>query len=496
MKKRLFCILFLSYAITSGAQTRGALVFGPHGASVTPAFTQFPDTVARTATQKGGIHIGFLADIPLTNKLYLQSGLIYSAKGSKQQQVFDSATSGIQTALTTLNVNYIDAPFNLVYKVPLKGKTKFIIGAGPQASLFYSGNLTYNTLDDLGKYEETKDEDLPVGNGNGKFKTLHFAANALGGLEFGRVFLTVNYSQGLTPFYKNETNEFKHKTVGATLGIFLGKTQPAEPVIKDKDGDGVTDDVDECATVAGSALTNGCPDKDGDGVADKDDQCPDIAGTLVFKGCPVPDKDQDGINDTEDHCPEISGLSKYQGCPVPDSDKDGVNDEEDQCPSLPGTAKYKGCPVPDTDKDGINDEEDQCPDTAGTVANKGCPEVSSQVEEKVAYAARRIQFQYQKATLTEASYGVLKEVIEVLKAHPQVNISVEGHTSGSAANSAANIHLSQQRAQAVKDYLVKNGIAEDRITATGYGSSRPLNNSTDVEENAKNRRVELKLLQP
>ncbi len=468
MKKQLFCILCFSCALSAGAQIRGALVVGPQGASVTPAFTPFPDTVATTSPQKGGVHIGFLADIPLARRWYLQAGLQYSAKGSKVQQVFDPATSELQTALTTLSVNYIDAPFHLVYKQPLKGKTRFIIGAGPQASLFYNGHLTQNTLDVMGKYDENKEEDLPVGNGEGKYKVLHFAAHAFGGLEFGRTFLTVNYSQGLNSFHKNETQAFQHKTIGATLGIFLGKqpTTTTVPVVKDRDGDRVPDDLDACADVAGNALTKGCPDKDGDGVADQDDQCPDVAGLL-----------------------------KYHGCPVPDTDKDGVNDEEDQCPTVFGTARYKGCPVPDTDGDGINDEADKCPNQAGTKANNGCPEISQHVAEKVGFAARQIQFDFQKATLTTASHEVLNEVATILKAHPDQQLSVEGHTTGGSTNDAANLKLSQSRAEAVKTYLVSKGIAAERITATGYGSSRPVYTGNDPLEKAKNRRVELKLSQ-
>jgi OmpA-OmpF porin, OOP family len=494
MKKHIFGLLFMACALTSKAQIRGAIVVGPHGASVTPAFTQFTDTVTRTATQKAGIHIGLLANVPLAKNLYLQTGLMYAAKGGKEQQTFDPSFSELQTAITTLSVNYIDAPFSLMYKAPLKGKTSFILGAGPQASLFYSGEVTYSTLDVFGKYDEIKEDDLPVGKREGQYRILHFAANAFAGFEFGRIFLTANYSKSLTPFYKTETQEFKHKTLGATLGVFLGKQLQPEPVIKDKDGDGVTDDMDECLTVAGSMLTKGCPDGDGDGIADKEDACPSVAGIIAYKGCPVPDKDGDGINDAEDKCPDIVGLNKYNGCPAPDEDKDGVIDDEDNCPTIHGLIKYKGCPVPDTDKDGVNDEEDNCPAEAGTAANKGCPQVTKEVEEKVAYAARQIQFEYLKAQLTDSSYGILNEVAEVLKAHPQVNILIEGHTSGTGKNDGANILLSQQRAQNVKAYLVSRGIESERITAVGYGSSKPITKSSNPAEKAKNRRVELKLI--
>ncbi|RYY53664.1 MAG: hypothetical protein EOO09_17250 [Chitinophagaceae bacterium] len=93
----------------------------------------------RSSTPKGGIRLGILTHIPLSNRLQLQTGIIYSAKGATEQQVFDESIPGLQSATTTLNVNYIDAPVNLLLKLPLKGKWNFLLGAGPQLSLFYTG---------------------------------------------------------------------------------------------------------------------------------------------------------------------------------------------------------------------------------------------------------------------------------------------------------------------------------------------------------------------
>lgn len=164
----------------------------------------------------------------------------------------------------------------------------------------------------------------------------------------------------------------------------------------DKDGDGVKDMEDECVDVPGLKELNGCPDKDGDGIKDKDDACPDVAGLKEFKGCP--DTDGDGITDKEDDCPTEKGAKEMNGCPdtdgdgirdiddacpnnagpkenkgCPDTDGDGIFDFLDDCPTVAGPKENQGCPWPDTDGDGILDKDDDCPLLKGPVENKGCP---------------------------------------------------------------------------------------------------------------------------
>ncbi len=203
-------MVLLSFSAAK-AQFNGGIIIGPQAASVSPAFTYAPDTVARTSSTKGGLRVGFITNIPLSQKLFIHTGIIYSAKGSKEQQVF-SPDNQLQTAITDLSVAYIDAPVNLLLKLPVKGKTKVLLGAGPQLSLFYNGSLTHSLVDVDGKFTEIKNEDLPVGKKDAQFRTLHFAANGMAGLEFGRVFITANYSSGLTPFYQKGQETFKHTT--------------------------------------------------------------------------------------------------------------------------------------------------------------------------------------------------------------------------------------------------------------------------------------------
>jgi OmpA-OmpF porin, OOP family len=229
-------------------------------------------------------------------------------------------------------------------------------------------------------------------------------------------------------------------------------------------------------------------DKDGDGILDADDKCPDIAGLAALQGCA--DKDGDGIADGEDACPDVAGLAKYKGCPIPDTDADGINDEIDKCPSLKGVARYQGCPIPDTDNDGINDEDDKCPNRAGTASNQGCPEITKEVLEKINFAAKNVFFATGSYKLLPKSFKSLDEVASIMKSDDLLQIQIDGHTDAQG-DDAKNMALSQNRAKAVKDYLVSKGVPEARTGSTGYGETKPVADNKTAAGRAKNRRVEM-----
>jgi hypothetical protein len=150
---------------------------------------------------------------------------------------------------------------------------------------------------------------------------------------------------------------------------------------KDTDADGINDCTDQCPQEAGSSANNGCPtsaatdrptDTDADGVPDSQDQCNNPDCTIVdSSGCPK-DTDADGFNDCTDQCPNQYG--EHDGCPELDSDADGVPDDKDQCynPEC-SIVDSLGCPQ-DTDSDGVNDCKDNCLDQSGPINNNGCPQ--------------------------------------------------------------------------------------------------------------------------
>jgi len=231
-------------------------------------------------------------------------------------------------------------------------------------------------------------------------------------------------------------------------------------------------------------------DRDNDGVLDSLDRCPDSAGLAALQGCP--DQDGDGIADVDDKCPGVAGLAKYTGCPIPDSDGDGINDEQDKCPNVSGVARYQGCPVPDTDKDGVNDEEDKCPAEAGPTSNFGCPIIDVVIMQKIKKDAQNIFFRTGSAQLLARSYTSLKDVLKILKGNRSYKIQIDGYTDD-IGDEEKNQKLSESRANSIKEYLVKNGINERRITATGHGEADPVASNNTAAGRAKNRRVEITL---
>jgi outer membrane protein OmpA-like peptidoglycan-associated protein len=99
-------------------------------------------------------------------------------------------------------------------------------------------------------------------------------------------------------------------------------------------------------------------------------------------------------------------------------------------------------------------------------------------------------FKLNSAELSEQSNALLTEVVDVLVRNPQVtSVEVQGHTDGQGTP-AQNLQLSQERAEAVRTWLINAGIAADRLTAKGYGDTRPLLPNITERARARNRRVQ------
>lgn len=241
------------------------------------------------------------------------------------------------------------------------------------------------------------------------------------------------------------------------------------------------------AVVEEAELAYADRDNDGDGVLNCCDACPEVAGLLEFDGCP--DTDGDGIIDSEDACPTESGPAETMGCP--DMDEDGTPDKDDACPEVAGPKTNAGCPFKDTDEDGVIDLIDRCVEIPGPAENDGCPEVAD-VMDAIRELARTVYFDLGKATFKEETLGRLDVMAEILTQFPNVKFDVEGYADNTGTD-AVNKPLSDRRANAVRNYLISKGVIADNLTATGYGSSNPIDTNDTVAGRANNRRVEVKI---
>lgn len=306
---------------------------------------------------------------------------------------------------------------------------------------------------------------------------------------------------------------------------------------KDSDGDGVPDYLDKCPDTPKQAKglvdKNGCEkDTDGDGVADWRDKCPDTpkSATVDENGCEQ-DTDGDGVPDWRDDCPNtpreaaqtVNAINE-RGCEK-DTDEDGVPDWRDKCPGTPkgATVDKNGCEQ-DTDGDGVPDWRDECPDTpreaaqvahavdsvgclkdsdgdevpdyldacpliAGSKDNRGCPEIKREIRNLLKKAMQGIQFETGKADIKPVSFPLLDQIAEAFIDNPTWKIEVQGHTDN-VGKADYNQDLSERRANAVRNYLIKAGVPEERMTAKGYGLTMPIADNKTAAGRKENRRVE------
>jgi OOP family OmpA-OmpF porin len=202
------------------------------------------------------------------------------------------------------------------------------------------------------------------------------------------------------------------------------------------------------------------------------------------------DKDGDGVLDEDDRCPNSKLGEEVDefGCLIkPDADKDGVPDSDDKCPATPDGIKvdYRGCEL-DSDDDGVVDSKDQCPDTSKdfVVDGYGCPQT----------ATLKVFFGPGKYNVTDELVDDLQNFALFLKENKGYDVIIYGYTD-SVGNADLNKKLSQKRAEAVKEALTRYGISETRLTSIGKGEENPVGNNKTKEGRAKNRRIEVELLQ-
>lgn len=243
------------------------------------------------------------------------------------------------------------------------------------------------------------------------------------------------------------------------------KTYRTNPAKSDSDLDGLSDN-DEINTFKTDPMK---ADSDSDGLSDSDE-------INIFKSNPMnSDSDGDGLTDGDE-------INRYRtGFAVADSDRDGLSDGDE-------VNIYNSNPLNiDTDGGSVNDaiEVDR-----GTDPNNAEDDVILEVAEVGAKVVLDgIVFESGKADISEVSKEILQQAYQTLIAYPEMAVEIHGYTDSSGSRSG-NIGLSQRRADSVRAYLIRRGIAADRLSARGLGPDNPIASNETGEGRRQNRRIE------
>jgi OOP family OmpA-OmpF porin len=215
---------------------------------------------------------------------------------------------------------------------------------------------------------------------------------------------------------------------------------------------------------------------------------------------PAVDYDRDGVFDRVDHCnntPPGCTVDAF-GCSS-DSDNDGVCDGVDQCSNTPMGTKVnrRGCPL-----QGEVQERQSTPPPPPAPAREPdrtpTPEPMGETERQLLETGEvrleRIYFESGSARILDESRDALDQLGRGIERHPELELEIQGHTD-TRGSAELNLRLSQQRANAVRAYLMHNfRVNPDHLVAKGYGESRPETRERNEEELVRNRRVVLKKL--
>lgn len=215
--------------------------------------------------------------------------------------------------------------------------------------------------------------------------------------------------------------------------------------------------------VAAIAAMDGDPDSDGDGLTDAEE-------AKLGTNPRLKDTDGDGLTDGEE-------VKQYKTDPLnPDTDFDGLNDGEE-------VKKFRTNPLDrDTDKGGVSDGHEVKVDHTNPL----------DPSDDLMLFEINIQFDYDNAVIKPQYYNELDQVVRALVRNPKATAVIEGHADRrTRSNQQYNQNLSESRARAVLQYLVKKGAKTNKMTAVGYGFSRPKVQPDLVNGNPENRRVEI-----
>jgi OOP family OmpA-OmpF porin len=313
---------------------------------------------------------------------------------------------------------------------------------------------------------------------------------------------------------------------GAPPPVMIARDLPPEPaaapVDGDDDNDGVPNSRDKCpATPAGAKVdADGCElDSDGDGVVDSKDQCPGTppGAKVDARGCECGDIILRGVT-FETGSAELTaqgrltldsiakGLLLRKGAQIEvRGHTDDVGSEianlalsRRRADSVKAYLVSRGMSADDLSTQGLGEMEHVAPNDTPEDREQNrrvTMQIRSVICEERApeeLTLRGVTFATGSAALTPTSRQLIDAAVAYLKVRPDAQVEVRGHTD-STGNEAANVKLSQARAEAVRAALIKGGLDAGHLVANGLGSSVPVADNAKAEGRAENRRVTLRI---
>ncbi len=419
----------------------------------------------------------------------------------RQYPVNDFPTSEVKGEIRRTRVTAFEPLFYL--NLFPRQRLNYYLFAGYSVLLFIPQDIDEDPLDGVGKhihYQDYKDEHKasfhPVGGiGIDYYLTRNISVGIQAAYRYMKTDILDGYAQLIAS--GSTTNPDAYAEFGLKLSYYLFGSS-------DTDSDGISDEEEEKLGTNPFAS-----DTDGDGISDFDeiyshktdpfstdtdrDGLSDSKEILDYRTNPLtPDTDNDGLPDSDE-------LLVYKTNPLfADTDGDTISDSNE---IKNGTNPLSN----DTDTDTITDNLDKCPAMFGYVEHNGCPvppkanivhdtiiqtkEVVRVVEKGQSFTPYGINFKRGKSEIEIESEPILTSVVKWLRDNPTITVEVRGHTD-SEGSADKNVTLSQQRAESVRSYLVKEGIDPTRLSAKGLGKNVPVADNNSEKGKAQNRRIE------
>lgn len=292
--------------------------------------------------------------------------------------------------------------------------------------------------------------------------------------------------------------------------------------LDDQEGDGVKDYEDKCPTLEGTLATHGCPQV----VYEEEELLDDINRYIVFKPNKAEVYDsvykhldrlvkfmkrngninlitygnlynsglakdkQDALNWKRAHFLRDylikNGVDKRRLVPV------GMSYLERQPWLVPNVLVFNN--TQDLDGDGVKDIYDRCPRTVGSAYNYGCPYDVEKITAQIDEFSSRVYFNVGKYDLLPPTVKTLDKLVKMMLGDQTLRFVISGNAD-STGSQAINRPLSLNRAVSVRNYLIKKGIAPDRLIPIGLSDRFPIGNNRTYEGRQQNRSVRFQLLE-